>query len=233
MAEEPDVIRHQIDETRESLTEKLETLEGQVKGVVGTVTETIETVRSTVEDTVESVKSGVESTVNSVKETLNETVDSVKETFDVPRQVERHPWAALGCSFLAGMASGYVVSGMRSGRSSLRYGIPGIEQVVPGYQPARPAAPAAREYAERPSFLSTLLEPFAGEMNKIKQTAIGALVGVGRDLLKQSLPESLSANVTEIMDDVARRMGGEPVRGPVLSRDEPSRGEYERTMSTY
>ena len=33
MDQEPDVIRQQIDETRSSLTEKLETLEGQVRGI--------------------------------------------------------------------------------------------------------------------------------------------------------------------------------------------------------
>src|SRR5262249_39701668 len=95
MAEEPDVIRQQIDETRESLTEKLETLEGQVKDAVSTVTDTIETVKSTVENTVESVKSGVENTVETVKSSLSDTVDTVKETFDLSRHVDRHPWAAV------------------------------------------------------------------------------------------------------------------------------------------
>jgi uncharacterized protein YjbJ (UPF0337 family) len=232
MAQEPDVIRHQIDETRESLTEKLESLEGQVKEAVGTVTDTIETVRNTVEGTVDSVKSGVENTVQSVKSTLSDTVDAVKETFDVSRQIDRHPWGAVGCSLVAGMATGYLVRGQLFSQPRMRNGIAGMEQIVPGYQPARPAT-APAEIRQRPSFLSTLLEPFAGEVDKIKRTAIGALIGMGRDALKQSLPESLAENITEIMDDVARRMGGEPVRGPVLWHDEHRHDDGSRRVGAY
>ena len=53
MDERPDVIRQQIEETRESLTDKLETLEGQVKDTVSTVSDTLESVKETVEGTVE------------------------------------------------------------------------------------------------------------------------------------------------------------------------------------
>jgi ElaB/YqjD/DUF883 family membrane-anchored ribosome-binding protein len=219
MAEEPDVIRHQIDETRESLAEKLENLEGQVKGVVGTVTDTIETVRSTVEETVDNVKSGVET-----------TVDSVKETFDLNRQVERHPWAALGCSFAAGVAAGYLVNRARQDQRTA--GIPGMDHIVPGYRPEHPAN-AYRPQPPRPGLLSTVLEPFAGEMDQIKKTALGALISIGRDLLKQNLPESLGENVTEIMDNVARRLGGEPVRGPVLDREPASEGNGAQRQAAY
>jgi hypothetical protein len=47
-------------------------------------------------------------------------------------------------------------------------------------------------------------------------------------LLKQNLPESLGDNVTEIMDNVARRLGGEPVRGPLLKREPASEGNGAR-----
>jgi ElaB/YqjD/DUF883 family membrane-anchored ribosome-binding protein len=221
MAEAPEVIRHQIDETRESLAEKLETLEGQVRGAVGTVTETIETVRTTVENTVDSVKSGVEN-----------TVDSVKETFDLARQVERHPWTALGCSLAAGVAAGYVI-GLRQSPPTRPSGIPGMEHIVPGYQPSHPAAAPAHMYYQepKPGLLAQVLEPFAGEFDKIKKTALGALVGIGRDLLKQNLPESLGDNITEIMDNVARRMGAEPIRGPLLERESASEGDGARRVA--
>jgi hypothetical protein len=225
MAEEPDVIRHRIEETRGSLAEKLETLEGQVKGAVGAVTDTIETVKHTVEHTVESVKSGVEN-----------TVDTVKETFDLSRQVDRHPWAAVGCTFLAGAATGYFLIGPRYRRSHYPGGIPGMNHLIPGYRsgpvPAPAAEPPRREYRSepsRPGVLSNLLGSFEGELDKIKQTAIGALMGVARDALRQALPPSLAPNVTEIMDDITRRAGGEPVRGPVLQRE----GEGDRAHGTY
>jgi len=236
MAEEPDVIRLQIEETRESLTEKLETLEGQVKDAVGTVTDTIETVKSSVENTVESVKSGVEDTVQSVKTSLSDTMDSVKETFDLSGQVERHPWRAVGCSLLAGAAAGYLLGGSRQRQPNYSEGIRGMDRIIPGYQPARPAeAPpqAYREESHRPDILSNLLESFGGELDKIKQTAIGALIGMARDALKEALPPSIGNNVTEIMDNVTRRIGGEPVRGPVLEPEHAGAGDSARHESVY
>ncbi len=224
MAEEPDVIRQQIDETRESLADKLETLEGQVKGVVGTVSETIE-----------SVKTTVESTVGTVKSSLNETVDTVKETFDIPRQVERHPWGAVGCSFLAGLATGYLVTGRTFHRSHYPEAVRGMDQMASGYG----GSPASerREFAaepERAGFMSQLLGAFEGELDKIKGTAVGALMGLARDALKEVLPPSLSENVNEIIDNVTRRVGGEPVRGPVLQPDRfGERGEESRTATAY
>jgi uncharacterized protein YjbJ (UPF0337 family) len=208
MAEESDVIRHQIEETRGSLAEKLETLEGQVKEAVGTVTDTIETVKHSVEHTVESVKSGVEN-----------TVDTVKDTFDLSRQVERHPWAAVGCSLLAGAAAGYLLGGPRRSRADYAEGIPGMDRIIPGYRPEpapEPARQAFRPEPERPGFLSALADSFEGERGKIKQAAVGALMGIARDTLREALPESLAPNVTEIVDDITRRVGGEPVRGRVL-----------------
>jgi uncharacterized protein YjbJ (UPF0337 family) len=224
MAQEPDVIRHQIEETRESLSEKLESLEGQVKEAVGTVTDTIETVRNTVENTVESVKSGVE-----------DTVESVKETFDLPSQVERHPWGAVGCSLVAGMATGYLLSGSRRS-PGYSGGIPGMSQIIPGYQPARPAEAPRQEYRREPAaptFLSNLFESFEGELGKIKQVAIGALLGMARDALKEALPPSIGENVTQIMDNVTRRIGGDPVRGPVLETEQAVAGNATRSASAY
>jgi hypothetical protein len=220
MAEEPDVIRHRIDETRESLAEKLETLEGQVKEVVGSVTSTIESVKTTVENTVGTVKSSV-----------SETVDTVKETFDLPSQVQRHPWGAVGCSLLAGAAAGYLLTGPRRYRSHNPDGIPGMEHLIPGYQPARSAVapePAYREASPRPGILSSLFRSFEGEIDKIKQTAIGALMGAARDMLKQALPPALAENVDEIMNNVTRRAGGEPIRGPVLQSEAAGRGDGSR-----
>jgi ElaB/YqjD/DUF883 family membrane-anchored ribosome-binding protein len=219
MAAEPDVIRQQIDDTRESLTEKLDTLEGQVKNAVGTVTDTIETVKNTVENTVASVKCGVEETVQSVKSSLGDTVDSVKETFDLQRQVDRHPWTAVGCSLAAGVAAGYLLAGQRQSHMHYPNGIPGMEHLIPGYQPAHPAA--AHPEAAQPSALASILGPVAGELGLVKKTVIGALLGIVRDGLRDSLPPAFSEQVNQVMDNVTRAAGGEPIRGPILRREEP------------
>ena len=83
MAEEPDVIREQIEETRESLSDKIEALEVQVKG------------------TIEGVTEAVDQTVGSVKSGITEGVEAVKRTFDLPYQVCQRPWTMLGLAAAA------------------------------------------------------------------------------------------------------------------------------------
>jgi hypothetical protein len=202
MDAQPDVIRNKIEDTRESLTQKLETLEGQVK-------ETITTVTSTVEETIDTVKSTVE-----------DTVEAVKQTFDIPEQVRRHPYGMTGGALLVGTALGYWMGGRRphAGRPF------GPAHRAPAYT-AAPAYEAPRhEEPPRPSgpgLLSSLLEPLSAEFGHIRGLAIGALMGAVRDAVKNAVPPSLAHNVEEILDNITRRAGGEVVQGPVLP---PSHG---------
>ena len=218
MDEKPDVIRHEIEETRSSLAEKLETLEGQVKdtisSVTGTVEETVEKVKSTVSDTVETVKSSVEG-----------TVESVKRTFDLAYQVDRHPWAMAGCSLLAGVAAGYLLGGPRGHARRWRVGRERTPSTgarsfaeTPAYQAASAySAPTDdRREHQGPGFLSQLLAPPAPEIDKIKGTAVAAVMGMLRDSLVRAVPPALHENVREIMDDLTRKAGGHPIREPIL-----------------
>jgi ElaB/YqjD/DUF883 family membrane-anchored ribosome-binding protein len=221
MDPEPDVIRQDIEKTRESLTDKIESLEGQVKGTISNVTETVENLTEKVQDTVQSVKDTVTSTVE-------DTVAGVKRTFDIPLQVQQHPWAMAGCSLAAGLAAGYFLAGRR-GLASRAYdsarhafgpgAAPGYPQQPPAsnYQPAAGNYQPPRAESGQPGVLGRMLAPFESEIDKVKETAIGALMGVVRDFLKRSLPPTLAANVDEIMNSATRKAGGDPVQGPILS----------------
>jgi ElaB/YqjD/DUF883 family membrane-anchored ribosome-binding protein len=242
MDEKPDVIRHEIEETRSSLAEKLETLEGQV-------TDTISSVTESVEETVEKVKSTVSDTVDTVKSSVEDTFESVKRTFDLPYQVDQHPWAMAGCSLLAGMAVGYLTGGWRgytrrwesrsvpAAPASVR-GTPAMSGFGPGggagYQAASTPAvpPATRREPEEPGMLSRLMAPFASEIDKIKGTAVAALMGMVRDSLVRSVPPALAERVHEIMDDLTRRAGGQPIREPVLPTGSTPETGAGRTGST-
>lgn len=120
MDNETEVILGQMEGTRASLAQKLETLENQVVGTlqeatstvsetVNQVSETVNQVKDAVTDTVETVKETVEGTVDTVKETVQGTVDSVKETLDIRRQVEKHPWLMFGGAFAVGYLSAWVL----------------------------------------------------------------------------------------------------------------------------
>jgi len=236
MDPQPDVIRQQqeIDKTRESLTQKVETLENEIKGTVSEVTGTVKETLDSVKETVSSVTGAVENTVDTVKnkveQTFEETVDTVKRSFDIPYQVQRHPWAMAGGALLAGVAVGYTLGGRRrpasyGGRS---YAAPSAARSdLAGAYPDRAREERRPERAEArgPGLLSQLLKPFESEIDKVKEVAIGALLGMARDALKRNLPPALAANVEEIMDSATRKAGGAPVRGPVLSEACSTAGE--------
>jgi len=119
MAQEPEVIQEQMDETRSALADKLGALTEKITGTVDTVQETVQNAVSnvgqtveTVEHAIEAVASSVESTVETVGETAQAAVENVKETFNIPKQFENHPWLFFGGSVLLGFVGGKIVLNM-------------------------------------------------------------------------------------------------------------------------
>jgi hypothetical protein len=75
---------------------------------------------------------------------------------------------------------------------------------------------------EGPGLMERLLQPLAGEFDRIKATAVGALLGMARDAVRQAVPPSLAPHVDEILNNLTRGYGGEVIRGPVLSSHDGS-----------
>ncbi len=204
MAEEPDVIREQIDETRSSLTQKLETLESQVRG-------TVQNARATVEETIETVKCTVENTVN-----------SVKQTFDLPYQVRQHPWGMVGGAAGVGFVLGAVAYRLRGELGRLH-----PATTVNGPTPVNLSDRSASGVASlsdltnnqtQPSFLSTLLHQFDSEIGKVKEVAIGTAMALARDWVKQSVPQ-LAPHIDEIMNSATAKLGGRPINEPLMQQN--------------
>jgi ElaB/YqjD/DUF883 family membrane-anchored ribosome-binding protein len=211
MDHEPEVIRQHMAETRASLSDKIETLEEKVVG------------------TVEGATSAVTDTVDNVKEAVHDAVESVKETFDLPLQVERHPWLMIGASVAVGYVGGSLL-GRWIGRAAPHPGRPrSFRAEGDGWSAAarpetrswiaseRPSGPVPSgpptEAASRPGLWTEL---FAPELAKFKGLAIGYLVGAVRDVMSQSLPPDMREQVHETMDSITQKLGGQPVHGPVL-----------------
>jgi len=121
--------RHDIEETRASMTEKLELLEERVRDTLEetkiAVDDIVENVKGTVDETVVVVKetvtgakSTVENIVENVKETMDDTVTKVKQSFDLRYQVEQHPWLMVGGSVVVGSV---LASFLQGGRESRPY----------------------------------------------------------------------------------------------------------------
>jgi len=102
---ELEVIRDEMEQTRANLADKLGALEEQVRETVSSASETV---TSTVE--------GVKDVVNNV----TETVENVTEAFDVSKQIDRHPWVAMGVAMAAGFVTAQLLGGSRSTAAPMR-----------------------------------------------------------------------------------------------------------------
>jgi hypothetical protein len=205
MDQEPEVIKHDIGHTASSLKDKVELLEEQVLGTVKNTTEAVST-------TVENVKESVEETIETVKETVHDIGATLRRTVDLRYHTQRHPWPMLGGSVLAGFAAGKLFGHFVGGAGAAH----GNGRHIRSTAAAAPytSAPATAE-SSRPGLFGRLLERLEPEIDRVKGMTIGAAVGLLRDLVKRSLPDSLSEKVEEVMNSITTRLGGEPIHGPV------------------
>jgi hypothetical protein len=243
------MIRRHMDATRSDMARKIEALENQVL--------------ATVHDTTAAVTD----TVASVKEAVHETVESVKETFDIRHQVERHPWAMFGAAVAAGFAGGRLFGGGRRAQADRITGLYSEGAAFTSHAAATNGTPdrsaldrsALEADAARAAFTATpahtsgerswlddLRARFTPEIDKLKGVAVGAVGALVRDLVNQSAPPSLQSQLAGLVDDVTRKLGGEPVRGSLFqtgasgdtsagktSRDRDAASEARRDRAAY
>jgi len=221
-----------MEETRAALSDKLETLEQRVvdtvSGTTAAVSETVENVKEAVQDTVGTVKETFHETVGTVKETFQEGVASVRNAFDLSRQMESHPWLFLAGSVAVGYCAGCLLE--ESLESAASNGLIGshstgrAEAFSTGTsweeerlgEDAR-ERPRTAHRQDKSGFVDTLASQFAPEISKVKSLAIGAGLGLVRDLLTQSevVPGSLRPRIRELIDSATTKLGGETVQGPL------------------
>jgi len=87
--------------------------------------------------------------------------------------------------------------------------------------------PAATPAIPEESWANQLSRTFAPEIQKLKGMAIGVVAGVVRDMVKESVPDTMRPQVGEMMDNIATKLGGETVQSDVLEQLFPPRhGEH-------
>jgi ElaB/YqjD/DUF883 family membrane-anchored ribosome-binding protein len=203
MENESEVIRQQMADTRNSLSEKLETLEQHVVGTVQGATETVANVADTVQETVENVKESVQG-----------TVETVKETFDLQRQVNERPWLIFGGSIALGFLGGYLLLGGRRERSH-SHSWEGRQQ-PPDWSAVSSGGNTTEHTSgseESSSWTSAIADNFGSEIAKLKGMAVGAVIGTVRDMVTQSAPSELGTSLREVFDGITTKLGGEPIQG--------------------
>jgi ElaB/YqjD/DUF883 family membrane-anchored ribosome-binding protein len=224
--ENEDLIRDQMEDTRTALTEKLETLEKKVTDSVesasANVAQTVEAVTGSVQETVSNVKETVAETISAVKDSVHGSVEAVKDVFNLNGQIERHPWAAFGCSLVVGYVVGRSVAGMtgpkvsddaKASRPTHRNGRSGLTE-----------APAM-EAEEKPR--SHWLSALTPEIDQLKGLAIGAVMDVVREMITEAAPSNLKDDLARIINGVGAKLGGKPLERP---GEEPAEPSWERSQ---
>jgi ElaB/YqjD/DUF883 family membrane-anchored ribosome-binding protein len=193
--ESPELIEREMEETRESLTEKVSLLEQQVVGKLQSATDAVQ-------DTVQSVRSAVEDTVATVTGTVKQGVESVsegmKEALDVKKHVREYPWAMVGGAAAAGFITGLLV--FRGGQSQSRARVPmsaGGSQ--PAFMPLTAPAAAPAPAPQRPGWLNDLFELAGREIKKIAEQALATTTA--------SLKQSVETGIPKLIDSALPNVG--------------------------
>jgi len=172
--ESSELIERQMEQTRESLTEKVALLEQQVVGTIQSATEAVQ-------DTVQSVRSAVEDTVSSVSGTVKSSVESMKESLDMQKQVREHPWMMVGCAAATGFITGLLIP-KRIGSSTSVSSSPAM--------PAAAFTPRA-EISHRPQWLNDIFDMAGREIKKLAEQAVLTASAALKEKVATRLPQML------------------------------------------
>ena len=193
-----DERREEIDCTRSDLADQLEALEDRVMG-------TVQSAHETVEDSIQIAK---------------DTVATVKRTFDIKHHVEQHPWAMVGGCSLAGLALGALFQSVcrrpcqtpdrLAGKETAFSASPALPIEQRGNGSFATAAPPP-QYQSPPPSRPGLFDLFHDEIAKVKGMAIGYVMGLARDAIKDAVPQ-WAPQIDDVMNSVTTKLGGEPAQ---------------------
>jgi ElaB/YqjD/DUF883 family membrane-anchored ribosome-binding protein len=214
--DELEVIREQMEETRESLAHKIEELETQILENVHGVTDTVTSAVDGAKEVVSTVSEGAKEVV----EKVSETVESVKESLSISRYVEEYPWASVGVAVATGFVAAQMLPSSRSTAGNQSAALPPASWG--GY--AQSAAPASSSSAASPSsrqekgnsWSDALSGIFHTAATTVESLAVGTLMGAIKDLVTRELPKDWQSELTRMVDEVTTRLGGKVLQGNPL-----------------
>jgi len=211
---------NEMEQTRSAMTEKLEALENEVVEKVRPVATAVERVADAAAGIVESVKD----TVNEVKEKVEATASAVTSAFDLRKQTEAHPWVVFGMAATTGCLVGSFLArrSSRGHRKAQAGSAPKQGRETNGKSHHTKATPAK---TARESATSGQNSWFVESLQHLKGLAVGALMSAVRDLAKQGIPGNLGEKIAEEVECMTRKMGAEPIQGPVLPQDSEPKQE--------
>jgi len=178
----PEQIEHEMNQTRESLTEKVAALENQVVG-------TVQTAANTLTDTVDAVKSFVNTAPEAMSDTVEQVAEAVseqvKKTFDISGHVQANPWSAVGVSVGVGFLTGMLIFRGRG---------PSVSRSV--LMPPMAAAPSFAS-SRAPGMFDDLLGMVGRKVKEVAENLIDSATG--------AVTKSIQDGVPKLVDEAAKR----------------------------
>jgi len=218
---ELDMIQSQMEQTRANLGDKLEALESHVMGTVSAATETVsdavqgvKDVVGTVTESVAAVSTTVTETAAAVSDTVSDTVANVAESLNIAKQIEAHPWGAMGAAFGIGFLGSLLLgSSEKKAQPSSSAGSGN------SWLPSAPAKGAPSESLQAPATSSAAssdsswlskdspVGQLIGQATEgVTGLALNSIMGVVRELTA-SLPESFREPANNFVDSMATDLG--------------------------
>ncbi len=192
-----DAMHEAIDCTRAALGDKLEALQDRVMG-------TVQNAQEAVEDSIQ---------------TARDAVATVKRAFDIKHHVEQHPWAMVGGCCLAGLALGTLFHRVWRRPRQTPDQLAGYEAALSATSALHaeqrgngslattgPLPPSHSAPPPRPGCCGLFHEEIAG----VKGMAIGYVMGLARDAIKDAMPPKLASQIDGLMNSLTTKLGGVP-----------------------
>ncbi|MBN9523286.1 DUF3618 domain-containing protein [bacterium] len=218
----PDRIEREMEQTRESITQKVAALETQVLGTIQTatttLTDTVQTVKETVTTAPTAVKETVAAMKDSVKDSVKETFTSVKDavaSFNVSDCIRENPGMAVGTSAAFGFLTGYLLLGGHDSRPLMARG---YREPAPNGRPGTVPPDTAHHFAgyaatptepARPGMFTGLMAMVGGELEQLAKQALSTALAS----LKQSVNEKVPRLMDDAVQNLANRVTGQEVAG--------------------
>jgi len=212
--ESPEVIKSQMEQTRQNLAEKIETLEQQVTNTVkeatSAVASTVDTVKEVVNNTSDVVASTVDSVkdvVSNTKDAVTSTVDSVVGVFDLSGHVQRSPWLMFGGAVAAGFALGKILAP------------PHLSSFSPSASAdfSRLSTESSHKQPEQPSKsvlsapLSALGSLFEKPLEVAEGMAVSSVFSLLQSVVKDAIPADWKGQLLGVVNDLNKQLGGLPL----------------------
>lgn len=208
-------LERQMQATRESLSDKIGTLEGKVM-------ETVQQATAVVDETTAAVKA---------------TVTNVRNAFDLPGAVQKRPWMMVGGAVVTGFVVGKLLDPMLRSRDGDDYvahrgngkgkrsataaaesavsALGGTTKQAPRWtaEAQKPPQPSSGHEEEKPAEEANgLMASLGSHLSTLKGLAIGTLFDVIKGAVTKGLSPEIAQPISEIVDDLTKQLGGTPQR---------------------